>query len=75
MAKNFAHLTAAQAAQLACDAHVKNLILTHISRRYRERDVINEAQNVFPAAIVARDFDAYQIKRDTLTKINLQDRA
>lgn len=75
MAKNFAHLTAAQAAQLARDAHVKNLILTHISRRYRERDVISEAQNVFPAAIVARDFDAYQIKRDTLTKINLQDRA
>ena len=64
MARQFAHLTARQAAELAVQAGVKQLILTHISRRYRERDVLAEAQAVFPNAIVARDFDTYQVKRD-----------
>jgi len=40
------------------------LILTHISRRYRERDVYEEAQAVFPNTIVARDLDHYVIKKD-----------
>jgi len=64
MAKQFNHLTARMGASLALKAGVKNLILTHISRRYREKDVIAEAQSVFPSAMVARDFDDYQIKRD-----------
>ena len=65
MARQFSHLTARQAAELALQAGVKKLILTHISRRYRERDVQAEAQSVFPNAVVARDFDHYQIKRET----------
>jgi ribonuclease Z len=64
MAKQFAHLTARQAASLAVKANVRQLFLTHISRRYREKDVIAEAQSVFPSVVVARDFDSYQIKRD-----------
>ncbi len=64
MAHEFAHLTAQQAAELAIKAGVKQLILTHISRRYRERDVLAEAQAVFPNTVVARDFDFFQIKRD-----------
>ena len=64
MAKQFSHLTARMGAELALKAGVKKLILTHISRRYREKDVIAEAQSVFPDTIVARDFDTYQIKRD-----------
>ena len=64
MARQFSHLTAKQAADLAVRAGVKQLILTHISRRYREKDVQTEAQSVFPNATVARDFDAFQIKRD-----------
>ncbi len=63
MAKQFSHLTARQAAGLALRAGVRKLILTHISRRYREKDVLAEAQSVFPAAVVARDFDVFQIKR------------
>jgi ribonuclease Z len=63
MAQQFAHLTARQAAELALRAQVKNLILTHISRRYRERDVLAEAKEIFQATRVARDFDHFQIRR------------
>ena len=64
MAHEFSHLTAQQGAELAVKANVKQLILTHISRRYREKDVLKEAQAVHPNAFVARDFDTFQIKRD-----------
>jgi ribonuclease Z len=69
MAQDFAHLTARQAAELAVQAEIKHLLLTHISRRYRERDVMAEAQSVFPQSVVARDFDTYQIKRGECIKI------
>jgi ribonuclease Z len=69
MADQFAHLTANQAARLATDAGVKYLILTHISRRYRERDVLAEAQAIFPNISVARDFDAFQVRRGECVKI------
>ena len=64
MARQFAHLTAKQAAELAKKAGVKKLILTHISRRYRDKDVLHEAQAVFPDTSVARDFDTYTIKHE-----------
>lgn len=64
MARQFSHLTARQAAELAVKAGVKKLILTHISRRYREKDVLKEAQAIFPNSTVARDFDSFQIKRE-----------
>jgi ribonuclease Z len=64
MARQFSHLTARQAAELALKAGVKKLIITHISRRYRENDVLKEAQAIFPNTVVARDFDSFQIKRE-----------
>jgi ribonuclease Z len=64
MARQFSHMTAKGAAELALQAGVKQLILTHISRRYREKDVLAEAQSIFPNAVVARDFDSFSIKRD-----------
>jgi len=64
MAREFSHLTARQGAELAAKAGVKKLILTHISRRYRTKDVLNEAQTIFPNTSVARDFDSFQIKRE-----------
>jgi ribonuclease Z len=63
MARTFGHLTARQAASLAAAAGVGQLILTHVSRRYREREVQEEAEAVFPNVQVARDFDSLQIRR------------
>jgi len=63
MAKQFSHLTARMAAELAVKAEVKKLILTHLSRRYREKDVQAEAQAIFPNVSVARDFDTFKVKR------------
>jgi ribonuclease Z len=71
MARDFSHLTARQAGELAHAAGVRHLILTHLSRRYRERDVIQEARAAFPNVVVARDFDAFQIKRGEMTKFEI----
>jgi ribonuclease Z len=64
MAKQNGHITAAQAAHLACDANVRQLILTHISGRYREKDLEREAKAIFPNVVIARDFDTFKIKAD-----------
>jgi ribonuclease Z len=64
LAKAYGHLTAAQAARLAAAANVRQLILTHISRRYPEKEVLNEARAIFPETMVARDFDHYRVQKD-----------
>ena len=63
LAQEFGHLTAMQAAELARRAHIKTLYLTHISRRYREKDILQEAQAIFPQTVVARDFDSFRIAK------------
>jgi ribonuclease Z len=63
LAREFGHLTARQSAELALDAGVHTLILTHLSRRYFEREVIAEAREVFARTFVARDFDRFQIAK------------
>jgi ribonuclease Z len=62
-ARLFGHITAKQAAQFAKDMNVRYLLLTHISRRYREFEVIREAQSVFPNSRVVRDLDHFTIRR------------
>ncbi len=62
MAKQYSHLTAAMAAELAKQAGVGKLYLTHVSRRYREKDILAEAQAAFPETEVARDFSQFQVK-------------
>jgi ribonuclease Z len=69
MARQFGHLTAAQAAHLAVEANVKCLILTHLSRRYFEREVLHEARSIFPNTYVARDFDHFQVTRDGTVRL------
>ena len=63
MARKFSHMTAHGAAEFAARVNVGQLFLTHISRRYRYKDVAKEAQEIFPNAVVARDLDTFHIKR------------
>ena len=60
-ARDTAHSTARQAAELARDAEVRLLALTHLSTRYFPREVRDEARAAFPGALVPRDFDALEI--------------
>jgi ribonuclease Z len=63
LATEFGHSTAESVAHLANEAGVGKLILTHVSRRYKDESVNAEAQAIFPNAILARDFDVFQVKR------------
>ena len=60
-ARETAHSTARQAAELAREAGVKLLALTHVSQRYAGPDLRDEARSVFADTIVPRDFDRVEI--------------
>ena len=55
------HSTARQAAQVAADAEVRMLALTHLSSRYAGPEIRDEAREVFPATEVPRDFDTIEV--------------
>lgn len=53
------HTTALQAAEIAREADVKILVLTHFSARYRDVSaLVEEARRVFPATFSAEDLDS-----------------
>jgi ribonuclease Z len=60
-ARETLHSTAGQAALVAREAGVRLLALTHLSSRYPASEVAAEAQAVFPATVVPRDFDMVEI--------------
>jgi ribonuclease Z len=51
------HSTAGGAALVAREAEVRMLALTHLSTRYFGHEVVEEARELFPEAVVPRDFD------------------
>jgi ribonuclease Z len=55
------HCTARQAAEIARDAGVTLLALTHVSTRYGGAEIRDEAREVFPATEVPRDFDTIEL--------------
>ncbi len=64
MARTHGHITAGAAARLAKNAGVKQLVLHHVSRRYRTRDIEAEARAIFPDTVVANDLDLFQITKN-----------
>jgi ribonuclease Z len=60
-AKETAHSTARQAAEIAKAAEAGMLALVHVSSRYDIRAVLAEARESFPSAIAPRDFDLVEI--------------
>jgi ribonuclease Z len=55
------HSTARQAAEIARDAGVRLLALTHLSPRYFGKELLEEAREVFPATVAPRDFDVIEV--------------
>lgn len=56
-ARQYGHLTAAEAASLAAANNVRQLVLTHLSGRYQDDEILAEAVRIFPATKIAADFD------------------
>ena len=55
-AKETFHTTAAQAAGIARDAAVEQLVIGHFSARYEEESILlEEAKSIFPNTILARE--------------------
>jgi ribonuclease Z len=58
------HSTSVQAAEIAKKANVKKLILTHVSTRYKNSDILEtEAKEIFGNSTVAEDFMQIEVKR------------
>ncbi|MGD6834507.1 ribonuclease Z [Sutcliffiella halmapala] len=65
LAHEYFHSTTVQAAKVAQDAGVGQLLLTHISARYQKDEVLmleKEARDIFPRVKVVGDFDVVEIK-------------
>ena len=60
-ARETQHSTARQAAELARDAEVRMLAITHISTRYAGGELLEEAREVFANTEAPRDFDTIDV--------------
>jgi ribonuclease Z len=60
-ARETGHSTARQAAEIARDAGVRLLALTHLSTRFFPREIRDEARATFGDTVVPRDFDAIDV--------------
>jgi ribonuclease Z len=68
LARARGHLTAAAAASLAREAGVGELLLTHISARYRPEEIAAEAAAIFPRVRVVADFDRIPVAVGPIAK-------
>jgi ribonuclease Z len=60
-ARETLHSTALDAAEIARDAEVSLLALTHLSNRYFGPEVAREARTIFPETVVPKDFDVIDV--------------
>ena len=65
IAKEHAHLTSTQAAEIAKKSNSKKLILTHLSQRYEtpkeEKMILDEAKKVFKNSEIAKDLMSLEL--------------
>lgn len=65
LADQYYHSTTVDAANIALEAGVKSLILTHFSSRYQEAnlaDLLSEAQAIFNSVYLAADFFSFKLE-------------
>jgi ribonuclease Z len=61
-ARNYGHSTAKQAAEIASEADVDRLVLTHISPRYlKTHQLKKEAEELFKPVMIPQDFDSLTV--------------
>jgi ribonuclease Z len=60
-ARETGHSTAPQAAEIAREAGVKMLALTHVSTRHLPSDIRREAQAIFEPTVLPRDYDTIEL--------------
>lgn len=60
-ARDYGHLTAAEAAAFAASNNVRQLVLNHLSGRYPDDEILAEARKIFPNTRIAADFDQIAI--------------
>jgi ribonuclease Z len=60
-AEQTGHSTAREAAQIAHEARVRMLALTHVSTRYAGHEIRDEARAVFERTELPRDFDTIEV--------------
>jgi len=56
-ARDYGHLTAVEAARFAAANNVQQLVLTHLSGRYEDDEILAEAAKIFPSVRIATDLD------------------
>jgi ribonuclease Z len=70
LARQSTHSTASDAARVALEAGVRQLVLTHISPRYAPGNAVElpqllaQARAIFPRTIIAEDFMSVEVTRD-----------
>ena len=59
---HFGHSTAVQAAEVAAEARAKRLLITHFSSRYTDvRQLVEEANSIFPQTLAAEDLAEFEV--------------
>jgi len=61
LGRSMRHMSASQAADVARQAHVRRLVLTHVSRFTRASALEREARLIFPNTVVADDLSVFNV--------------